>query len=208
MPAWKDVPPELIAECKYLYEETLTPTHEIGAKMGLSRSAFYLRVRDWNWQSRRYRRGLVEDVGAPANTGLHFPPQTEMAESSVQAEAVQDGAPEARPVLAVRISKAVHQQIDLIDCIQKLAWPSHSAQAERSARIVAIVNKSLIEIAATTKSDKETPQDAADDDPVPRDIDEFRNELARRIRGLIEARRVGGGGGDDATHTRLETPRT
>ncbi len=35
MPARKHVAPELIAEGKYLYEQTLVPTDEIGARMGL-----------------------------------------------------------------------------------------------------------------------------------------------------------------------------
>lgn len=30
------------------------------------------------------------------------------------------------------------------------------------------------------------PAKPEDDDPVPKDMDEFRNELARRIRGFIE----------------------
>ena len=65
MPAWKQVAPELIAEGKYLYEQTLMPTDEIGARMGLSRSAFYLRVKEWKWKRRRYSSGEVDDAAAP-----------------------------------------------------------------------------------------------------------------------------------------------
>jgi len=62
MPARIEVAPELIAEGKHLYEETLIPTDEIGARMGLSRSAFYLRVKEWKWKRRRYSTGIAEDA--------------------------------------------------------------------------------------------------------------------------------------------------
>ena len=40
MVARKVVSPELLAEGKSLYEETLTPVHEIWTRMGLSRRVF------------------------------------------------------------------------------------------------------------------------------------------------------------------------
>jgi hypothetical protein len=46
------------------------------------------------------------------------------------------------------------------------------------------------EIAALNQPNEVTPADAADDDPVPSDIDEFRFELARRIHQFIEDRQA------------------
>ena len=64
MPARKQVAPERIAEGKFLYEQTLTPTAEIGKRMGLSRTAFYMRVKEWGWTQRRYSHGLARRGGA------------------------------------------------------------------------------------------------------------------------------------------------
>ena len=52
----------------------------------------------------------------------------------------------------------------------------------------ASISRTVREIAALNQPTEVAPADEADDDPVPRDIDEFRYELARRIRGFIEAR--------------------
>jgi hypothetical protein len=41
-----------------------------------------------------------------------------------------------------------------------------------------------------------TPDDETDDDPVPRDIDEFRETLARRIEAFLAARSGGEDGAD------------
>jgi len=61
------------------------------------------------------------------------------------------------------------------------------AERERDARTLAVLVKTLREL---TAFDETAPQPAipADDDPVPDDIDEFRNELARRIKALVDSR--------------------
>jgi hypothetical protein len=59
---------------------------------------------------------------------------------------------------------------------------------------MASISRALREIATLVQPDEVKAPDDADDDPVPRDIDEFRNELARRIRGFIEARSAGADG--------------
>ena len=194
MPAWKDVPPELIAECRYLYEETLTPTHEIGARMGLSRTAFYLRVQRWNWQPRRYRHSLAEDFSIASKPDAQSTLQGTMAVSPMDEAAADKVSPEQRPPVATRVSEIVHGQLDLIACIQKQAWPAQPAQAERSARIAALINRSVVEIIAATKSDDEASSDEADDDALPSDPDELRRELAQRIRQFIADRRSSGRG--------------
>jgi hypothetical protein len=62
-------------------------------------------------------------------------------------------------------------------------------------RILAALNRALREIAAITKTDETTFSNAADSDPVPNDLDQFRRELARRIEGLVDAERSSAGEG-------------
>lgn len=196
MPPRKQVAPERIAEGKYLYEETLTPTDEIGKRMGLSRSAFYLRVKEWGWTQRRYSHGLGDESAEP------ILPQEPAAvpDAPVAVEATNPAAPdeetasafEVRARTYARACAAVGRQIAIIEGIQTTLMPVQAAQAERSARVLATLNRSLLEITEATKPEESVDADDAsdaDDDAVPRDIDEFRNELARRIRGLVDAER-------------------
>lgn len=55
-------------------------------------------------------------------------------------------------------------------------------------RTLAGITRTLREIAALNQPDEMTPPNETDNDPIPRDIDEFRNELARRINALIDDR--------------------
>ena len=84
--------------------------------------------------------------------------------------------------------------MDAIESIQRSLRPAEM-QSERTVRILATLNKALREIAAISKPDETTPSDANDNDPVPHDIDEFRRELARRIKGLVDAERACAGEG-------------
>ena len=180
MPARKHVAPELIAEGKYLYENTLMPIHTIGAKMGLSRTAFYLRVKEWGWTPRRY------SCGGAGETQFAAP------EAAAEPAAAPDEPAEVLP-FAQRLQRVLDGELAVIERTLKVMGPASNAEAERTARILAAISRTVQEIQATAEG--QTSSDEADDDAVPRDMDEFRCELARRIHGTIEARRTGAGGG-------------
>ena len=102
-------------------------------------------------------------------------------------------SPQQRMALVLRIQRVVEHEMDAVERIVKNIRPSDQIEAEHGARTLASVSRTLREIQALNKPEDEAPPDAADDDPIPRDITEFRRELARRIRGFIEARRLGAG---------------
>jgi len=52
-----EIAPELVAEGRQLYENTLTPTRDIATKMGLSRNTLDNRIAEWKWQRRQYTSG-------------------------------------------------------------------------------------------------------------------------------------------------------
>ncbi|HEY0301353.1 MAG TPA: hypothetical protein VGC36_08485 [Rhizomicrobium sp.] len=195
MPARKQVAPERSAEAKFLYEQTLTPTDEIGKRMGLSRSAFYLRVKEWGWTRRRYSHGLGDETPGPI-----LPPSSPVvADTPVAATGagpLADAPPaetasafEIRARNYARACGAVGRQIEIIEGIQATLLPTQAQQAERSARVLALLNKSLLEITATTAPDEVVEPGDDNDDSLPQDIDEFRRELTRRLRGLVDAER-------------------
>ncbi|MDO8877388.1 MAG: hypothetical protein Q8M24_21625 [Pseudolabrys sp.] len=216
MPPRKQVAPERIAEGKYLYEETLTPTDEIGKRMGLSRSAFYLRVKEWGWTQRRYSHGLGEENAAPilpppppavvlpaadAEPPAAAPETTSVAAPSEEPSDEPAGAFELRARNYARACAAVGRQIAIIEGIQTTLMPVQPPQAERSARVLATLNRTLLEITEATKPESVDADDADDDDAIPQDIDEFREQLARRIRGLVDAERREQGPGAGAVET-------
>jgi hypothetical protein len=48
-----EIAPELIAEGKRLYEQTLTPLNDIAAVMGITRGTLAARIKEWGWSLRR-----------------------------------------------------------------------------------------------------------------------------------------------------------
>jgi hypothetical protein len=97
---------------------------------------------------------------------------------------------EARLALAARLQSAAELELDAVMGLLAVMSPGNNAEADRTARTLASVARTLREIAALNQPDEVTPPDESDDDPVPDDIDEFREALARRIEAFVAARRA------------------
>ena len=111
----------------------------------------------------------------------------------------------SRAALVARMWKTAERQVEEIE--DRLAVAGiELAERESNARTLAIVAKTLRELsivdeAKETRKGRKRPDDDIDDDPVPRDINEFRRELARRINALVDSRT--GVGGDGAPQAAL-----
>jgi hypothetical protein len=180
MPTRLVIAAERIAEGKILYEQTDTSVLDICARMGISKNVLYARIDGWKWQRRRYTSGSA--AAAEASEAL---PVTDRA---TQIPAEDSAALEPPEVFYARVCRGVQRQMALVERVQTGLLPAGAAPSERSVRILATVNKVLLEIEATAKPHK-VPDEDDDDDDIPQDIEEFRTELARRIRGLIHAER-------------------
>jgi len=204
-PPRKYIAPEVMAEAKRLYEQTMTPTHDIAAMMGISRSTFNNRVSDWDWVRRGVNNpavNIARVVRGSAVASLTASAGAEAAQGGSPGEAITAVAPTDRAALAARIQHVVEREMDAVERVLDKLGPTSEAEAERSTRTLANVARTLREIVALMKPDEVTPPNDADDDPIPRDIDEFRHELARRINALVDAEREreregAGGGGDE-----------
>ena len=110
--------------------------------------------------------------------------------------AATDITQQQRLAIAQRIMTTVEREMDAIERILQTITPADPLEAEHGARTLASLSRTLRDIAALNRPDEETPHDDTDDDddPVPDDIDEFRNELARRIEALIAS----GGAGENS----------
>lgn len=192
MVAKKVIAPELLAEARRLYEQTLAPVADIAGMLGITRDPFYAIVRREGWRYRRARVATFEFVKALGGAVVLTPPPAEQPRAPLVA--ANPLPPEQRLALAERLMTGTEEALDAIKRVTAQINPNNPAEADASARSLANISRALREIAALTKTDEVTPPDDADDDPVPRDMDEFRNELARRIRGFLDARRAGAAG--------------
>ena len=205
----KEATPELLAEAKRLYEQTLAPVDDIAGMLGLSRSNFYKRVRDGGWRGRRARVNPFEFARALSGSAM----KAIMAEPAEQPRAdiaaLDDPtSPQQRLAMALRMQRVVEREMDAVERVIEKIVPTDQIQAEHGARALASVSRTLREIRALTRPDDEAPPDATDDDPVPRDIDEFRDALARRIEAFIDAEQGGDGAADADAIERAQSERS
>jgi hypothetical protein len=208
MTAKKEIAPELLAEARRLYEQTLAPVDDVASVLGMTRTPFYKIVNREGWRGRRARSGtfhFARALGAGGAAALMPPPaeQLRAEPANLNREPV---APWQRAALAQRIMIAAEREIDAVERILAKVAPNDAIEIEYSARVVASIARTLREIAELNKPEEVTPPDEADNDPVPLDIDEFRLELARRIHVLVDARRNREGGGGGGAVARLEPP--
>ncbi len=208
MPALrKQIPDDVIAEAKRLYEQTLTPMQDIAAMMGVCRSTLDNRINEWKWVKRSVNRTavdvsrLVRGAAVAALTAA-APDQAGDDADDGTADVVRATpvSPEQRFALAARIQSVIEREMAAVERVLDKLGPADQAEAERSARTLASLARTMREIAALTQPNDVNRLDDPDDDPVPRDLDDLRFELARRIKGLVEAERreqgEGAGGPD------------
>jgi hypothetical protein len=100
--------------------------------------------------------------------------------------------PQRRAIVAERLQDTVERQMAAVERVLAVIGPADAIEAEGSARTLANIARIIREIAALnlTEHDVKEPHDANDadarDDAIPRDLDEFRRELARRLQALID----------------------
>jgi hypothetical protein len=189
--AKKEIAPELLAEAKRLYEQTLAPVDDIAGMVGLSRTNFYKRVRAGGWRGRRAKVGTFQFARALSGGGatLLAVPPAEQPRAEIAAPD-DPKSPQQRLALAQRLLAVVEVEMAAIERIATAVKPLDQTEAEQGSRTIANVSRVTREIKELIQPENETPADDVDNDPMPRDIDEFRRELSRRLRGIIEARRA------------------
>ena len=147
----KQIAPELIAEAKRLYEQTLAPVDDIAGMLGLSRTTFYKRVSEGGWRGRRAKLGTFQFTRALSGSAVVAitaePAEQPRAEIDANSELV---SPQQRMALALRIQQVVEREMDAIERILAIIPPSDQIEAEHGARALASVSRMLREIKALT----------------------------------------------------------
>lgn len=164
------IPPEKIAEGRFLYEQTLMPLEDIAAAMGISRATLSKRLNGWGWKKRYY------DPHARSRAKL----RNQQPEPTFRAYPREDSD---RVELIKRMQNAVDQQLSVIEAIT--ASGQTKSQAERTTRMFASLSRTLREM---TRLDVPPPAPQEAPEEPPRDLDELRRELSRKLAALVAGR--------------------
>ena len=210
------------AQIRADYEHTERPVEDICAEHGISSGTLRDRMRRWGWTRRRLpipREGpppapapRIDPAMPPLAPLCAFdtaaPPAAAAPASDTIAPclpAVPDavagehagaaGAPDGSAIVP-RLQSAVARVLPAIEAtVAKLAaGPTPPREMEQAARALSSLTRTLRELNGLLGQHR-VP---APDDEGPEDIDEFRRELARRMRAFVDART---GMSDDRTKT-------
>jgi hypothetical protein len=187
--AKRPMDPELLAEAQRLYEQTLAPVNDICAMLRVSTTYFYTLQRRHGWRPRQAKNGSGHFVRALSKDGAA---RLIAASPASVARAPAKPAPESataqqRLLLARRLQSVIGKQIDAIERVTALV--GDSPEIGEGARALAAVSRSLREaheLIQPTEAEKKS-NDA--DEAFPYDVEQFRDELSRALRGIIEERR-------------------
>lgn len=198
----RSVSPEALEEARRLYERTNVPVQQVADLLGISKSTFNLRRQRWGWTPR-----MARIPGAPVPRADVIPqdlrpqdlrPQDPLADDpsaagpppiavATGAAAPAEAAPASRGDLINRLVRRIEGEIAALERLVALAGlavaarpEASQADSERAARTLAILVRSLRELAAL---DREQP-DGSDDD-ADRDADAFRRELGRTLERVL-----------------------
>jgi hypothetical protein len=105
--------------------------------------------------------------------------------------------------LVARVGDAIERELRKIERIignPVRLHPSERIESESRARVLASLARTMKEVMRLREQERDALGDAtkaADDDAIPRDLDEFRRELSRRLEGLVGAAAPLPAGGDE-----------
>jgi hypothetical protein len=206
--------PEAWAKIRHDYEHTDRPLAHICAEHDVTLPTMRYRMKVWEWKRRKPlipRYGpppvtpVTDDVSLPAertaqgeeelgsvcHDGLapspdcHSPSQTDV--NALVEKGKRHVAEGADIAIVPRLQGMVARMLPAIEAtIARLAaGTQHPREMEQAGRALSALTRALRELNALLSQHK-----ADDDAPSPQDMDEFRRELSRRLRGIIEARKA------------------
>jgi hypothetical protein len=189
--------PELLANGRYRYERTDESLISIASDFGVHRNTFSaLAVREGWVRYKQPPRDLLPAAKllAQANNLNDPPSAAAAAPTEKNTELQQPRSAENAPALPppgdtiMRLHRAVLEELGAVEAMRaRLKREPHDpADAERTARTLSSLTETLQKLQRLQCALQETG--FKDDDDMPVDIDEFRKELARRIRVFVESR--------------------
>ena len=154
----RDFSPAAVTEAQRLYEQTDASPESIAGMLGISRRTLYNRAKLWGWRPRR---------NAPGSAVGRTPAADEVS----------------REKLIARLVARVEAEISAVErLIARAGWQNDvagSADTERAARTLAVLVRSLRELAAIERDQ------APDNEEAERDADAYRRELEATLERVL-----------------------
>jgi hypothetical protein len=170
-----------VADAQRLYEETRVPLPQIAAFIGCSAATLSDRVNRWGWRKRKRLAGRAGSRRRVRKCAvLPMPPLAPPV------------APPPLQETAARMRALIERELQTVEVIVSSLGRGrrHIADAERAARTLAHLVRSLKEAVRLAP-----PAPTGANDEFPRDLDELRRELSRRMEALVTERSAASGGG-------------
>ena len=171
--------PELLAYARHRFEQTDDPVADIGLDLGISDGGVWLLAKREHWKRYvRPPRGLPPGVKLQMETAQGFD------ESGI-------------PALADTIARLHRAVLDELAAIESLRMrPRQASSFAHTTRTLASLTETLQKL---QRLQPEPADHGPNDADIPTDIDEFRNELARRIEAFVTDRTDAGACGGAIT---------
>lgn len=180
--------PEFMVSLHHDYTQTNEPMWSIAARHGIGTRTLEKIVARENWPKRRER---VREV-IPAQHLLEEAEALLMSQEPVSPGTGGERPEAPAPSAVERIEKLVIGEIEIEEArhARLAGLPRPTAEAARTARTLAVLAQTLQAVRRLRMAEQLPPAQApvTRDDEMPEDIDEFRNELARRIDAFVASR--------------------
>jgi hypothetical protein len=176
----KQIAPDKIAVAKHLYECTDVHVGDIAALLAISRRTLSYRVAEWRWKKRKPGAD-VQRVRRRPLAGPR-PAIVRQAASRVAAGALPQ-LPQDRMAVTQRIQAVVEREIAAVEQIVTTLGTSKPSKTEGAARTLASLARTLREL-VHLNTPPTTPE-PVNDPLMPRDLDELRRALSRRLDQLV-----------------------
>ena len=189
--------PEFLASVRHAYEDTDEPMRAIATRHEIGITTLQTLVENQGWAKRSQRtrdraasavlfeQGEKLMATLPPRTGQNIDAEygTRGPAASAAPQAATGGEPPPSP--AARLEALVLKEIAAEEAARADldALPRMRGEAERCARTLVILGQALQMVQKLRAEEKTVPAQAE----LPRDIDEFREALARRIEAFVAA---------------------
>ncbi len=182
--------PEAWALIRHAYEHTDQPLAHICAEHEITTPMLRYRMKKWDWTRRKPfvpRQGPEKVEVAPDVASTPTPTLPLSGGGSSAAAPHLDLVAEGVAIIP-RLQSAVARVLPAIETtVARLAATQQPREMEQAGRTLGALTRALRELTALLAQHKAEAGDDAP--PSPQDIDEFRHELARRLKGIIAARK-------------------
>ena len=207
LPTHERYTPELLANVRQRFEETPEPVASMAADLDVEPASLHRIARRYGWLRRN--PAPARDV-SPA---LRILQDAQALEAAPPAQDLSEVA--APPELSTidRLERAVLAELATIEAMRAALgrMPQKPPGAQRTVRTLSILTQTLQHLQRLRANQTLTSEPASrndhDDDDMPRDIDEFRRDLARRIDAFVASRTDAAGAGGDAAAETMDQAR-